>query len=233
MNLSELELAIGYTFKKKSWGEEALTHRSYLNENANWKLPSNERLEFLGDAVLELIVTEELFNRFPDFQEGKMTSVRAALVNYIMLAEISRSFNLEKFILLSRGELKDTGRAREVILANAMESIIGAIHIDGGYDAAKKFVKKFVLSQLEEVLKKGLYMDAKSLLQEKAQAFLRVTPIYRVLDSSGPDHKKIFKVGVYLHDRLAADGSGPSKQDAEVEAAKKALLIPELAKELN
>ncbi len=225
--ISDLEQHIGYTFKNEERLKEALTHRSYLNENASWQLPSNERLEFLGDAVLELIVTEELYNRYPDAQEGQMTSLRSALVNYVMLAEIARTINLGSFILLSRGEAKDTGRARDVILANGMEALIGAIHLDGGYEPARKFVKKFVLTHLDEVFRKGLYIDAKSLLQEKAQAELKVTPSYRVIESSGPDHRKVFKIGVYFHDKLIAEGAGQSKQDGEVEAAKKALEILE------
>ncbi len=219
----ELQKTIGYKFINPARLDEALTHRSYLNENPAWKLPSNERLEFLGDAVLELIVTEELYNRYPEAQEGQMTSLRSALVNYVMLAEVAREVQLGGHILLSKGEAKDTGRARDVILANGMESLIGAIHLDGGYEPAKKFVKKFVLTRLDEVFRKGLHIDAKSLLQEKAQAEFKVTPSYRVLESSGPDHRKIFKVGVYFHDKLIAEGAGQSKQDGEVEAAKKAL----------
>jgi ribonuclease III len=225
MELIKLQKEIGYTFKNEERLKEALTHRSYLNENPAWKLPSNERLEFLGDAVLELIVTEELYNYYPDAQEGQMTSLRSALVNYVMLAEIAGQLNLGKHILLSRGEAKDTGRARDVILANGMESLIGSIHLDGGYEAAKKFVKKFVLTHLDEVFRKGLYIDAKSLLQEKAQADFKVTPSYKVIESSGPDHRKTFKIGVYFHEKLIAEGTGPAKQDGEVEAAKKALEI--------
>jgi len=223
MELAALEKQIAYQFKDKKILEEALTHRSYLNEHPDWNLPSNERLEFLGDAVLELIVTEELYNRFPAFQEGKMTSVRAALVNYVMLADVARSFGLETFLLMSRGELRDTGRAREVIVANAIEALIGAIYMDGGFSGAKKFITKWVLGRLDEVFQKGLYMDAKSVLQEKAQAQRKVTPTYHLLGSSGPDHKRMFRIGVYFSDKLMAEGEGPSKQDAEVEAAKKAL----------
>lgn len=227
MDTKDLETRIGYKFKSGERLKEALTHRSYLNENPAWKLPSNERLEFLGDAVLELIVTEELYNRYPEAQEGQMTSLRSALVNYVMLAEVAREVQLGGHILLSKGEAKDTGRARDVILANGMESLIGAIHLDGGYEPAKKFVKKFVLTRLDEVFRKGLHIDAKSLLQEKAQADFKVTPSYRVIESSGPDHRKIFKIGVYFHDKLIAEGSGQAKQDGEVEAAKKALEVIE------
>jgi len=218
-----LEEKIGYKFRDKNLLKEALTHRSYLNENPAWGLPHNERLEFLGDAALELAVTEELFNRYPEKEEGFLTSVRAALVNYLMLAEIARRINLEDFILLSRGEAKDTGRARDVILANAMEAVIGAIYLDGGYQFARQFINKFVLAHLEEVIQKGLYKDPKSLLQEKAQADFKITPTYKVLAEEGPDHKKVFTVGVYFGEQLMATGTGPSKQDAEIEAAKAAL----------
>lgn len=221
--MTELETQIGYEFKNQGYLSEALTHRSYLNENANWKYANNERLEFLGDAVLELVVTEELFNRYPDKEEGWMTSVRAALVNYVMLAEVSRGIGIEKQILLSRGELKDVGRARDVILANAIEALIGALYLDGGYPAAKMLIKKFVLVHLNEVISKNLFVDAKSQLQELVQAKFKVTPAYRVIEAVGPDHKKVFTIGVYFGDKLIAQGSGQSKQDGEVEAAKKAL----------
>lgn len=223
MDYEKLEKAIFYKFKKDRFLNEAMTHRSYLNENPNWKFRHNERLEFLGDAVLELVTTEILFNQYPDYAEGKLTSLRAALVNYQMLAEVSKDIGLEDFLLLSKGESKDTGRARDVILANAMESLIGAIHLDGGYEEAKKFIVEFIINKLEKVIKEQLYRDAKSVLQEKTQATLKTTPIYKVLGAEGPDHKKTFNVGVYLGDKMIASGQGLSKQDAEVEAAKKAL----------
>lgn len=222
-----LSARIGYTFKNDDLLKEALTHRSYLNEHDDWNVPHNERLEFLGDAVLELVVTEELFNRYPDKEEGWMTSVRAALVNYVMLAGVAREIGIDGSVLLSRGEAKDTGRAREVILANALEALIGAIYQDGGYLPAKKFINSVVTSRLETVIRNALHVDAKSLLQEKVQASLKVTPLYKVLSSEGPDHKKVFTIGVYFGDKLVAQGSGPSKQDGEVEAARAALEILE------
>ena len=225
MDIKHLEETINYTFKNKNLLNEAVTHRSYLNEHPDWKHHNNERLEFLGDAVLELAITEELFNRYPDQQEGWMTSVRASLVNYVMLADVARDITLEKFVLMSRGEAKDTGRARDVILANAIEALIGAIYLDGGYAVAKTFTKNFVVAHLAEIIKKNLFIDAKSQLQELAQANHKLTPTYKVLESMGPDHKKIFKVGVYFGEKLIADGSGQAKQDAEVDAAKKALEI--------
>jgi len=223
--LSNLESTIEYQFKNKALLQEALTHRSYLNENPSWRLPHNERLEFLGDAVLELAVTEELFNRYPNDDEGKLTALRAALVNYQNLAQVGRNLDLEKSILLSRGEAKDTGKAREVILANAVEALIGAIYLDSDYQTVKKIVNKSVLIDLERVIRQGAYRDAKSLLQEKSQSDKKVTPTYKTVEESGPEHHKLFKVGVYLGDELIAIGEGHSKQEAELEAAKRALDI--------
>lgn len=224
MNTAILEKILGYSFRGRDLLQEALTHRSYLNENQTWRLPHNERLEFLGDAVLELTVTEELFHRYPDEDEGKLTALRAALVNYQRLFSIARGIDLGKYLLLSRGEAEDNnGRAREVILANAMEAVIGAVYLDGGYAAAKRLINELVMNHLDEVLRGKLYKDAKSLLQEKAQADARITPVYRVLEERGPEHEKIFRVGVYFGERLMAEGEGASKQEAELEAAKKAL----------
>lgn len=223
MDFANLEKKISVVFKNKDFLKEALTHRSYLNENPKWGVSHNERLEFLGDAVLELASTEGLFNRFPDFPEGDLTSIRAALVNYQMLANVAKEIELDNFILLSRGEAKDTGKAREVILANAFEAILGAIYLDGGYAVAKKFVEKFVMNHLDEVMVNKLYKDPKSLFQEIIQEKMKFTPVYEVLSEKGPDHAKIFTVGVYCGDKLMAQGEGLSKQEAEVEAAKNAL----------
>ncbi len=223
MKQVNLENKIEYKFKNKDLFKEALTHRSYLNENPKFETDHNERMEFLGDAVLELAVTEELYNRFPKEDEGKLTAIRAALVNFQSLAKLGREAAVDKAVLLSRGEAKDTGRAREVITANAFEALIGAIYLDGGYEAARKFVNKFVMGELDYILKNGSYRDAKSLLQEKVQEELKTTPNYRVLSESGPEHKKIFKVGVYFNQKLIAAGEGYSKQEAELDAAHKAL----------
>jgi len=223
-DLSKLEQKLGITFKNKDLLYEALTHRSYLNENPSWKTPHNERLEFLGDAVLELVVTENLFAKFPDYPEGQLTSFRAALVNYQTMALVAKNLNLEDFILLSRGEKKDDGRAREVILANAIEALIGAIYLDAGYGEAKKLIEKSVIEKnLERIISGGLYKDPKSYLQEIVQEKLKLTPTYSVLEEWGPDHKKIFKIGVFFGDKLSAEGEGYSKQEAESEAAKNAL----------
>ncbi len=223
MLTSQLEKRINYSFKNSKILQEALTHRSYLNENPRQGTSHNERLEFLGDAVLELAVTEDLYARFPQYEEGTLTSLRAALVNYQMLASIGRAIELEKFIRLSRGEAKDLGRAREVILANAMESLIGAIYLDSGYPSARAFVFAIVMPNLQEVMDKGLYKDAKSLLQEKVQADFKLTPTYKLIEEKGPDHNKIFNMGVYFGEKLIAQGDGQSKQEAEVVAAKNAL----------
>ena len=223
MQLSQFESVIDYKFNNKKLLKEALTHRSYINEMAGSGASHNERLEFLGDAVLELAVTEELFNRYPNRAEGELTPIRSALVNYQMLSLVARGINMEDFILLSRGEAKDTGRARDVILANAIEAVIGAIHLDGGFSSAKVFINRFVMIQLEDVMRKELFRDAKSFLQEKVQEKFKVTPKYKVIKETGPDHEKIFEVGVYYGEEFIAKGSGASKQDAEVEAAKRAL----------
>lgn len=220
---SMLETKIGHTFKNPDLLKEALTHRSYLNENPSWRYPHNERLEFLGDAVLELAVTEHLYARYPSESEGRLTTLRASLVNYQRLAEVARAIGLLGEVLLSKGEAKDTGRGREVILANACEALVGALYLDSGYEAAKRFVTENVLSRLEEVIKKGLERDPKSVLQETLQEEQKLTPAYAVLRESGPDHKKVFTVGVYAGEKLLAEGQGLSKQDAELDAARRAL----------
>jgi len=223
MSFEALEKTIGITFKNKDLLTESLTHRSYLNEYPRWHLPHNERMEYLGDAVLELLVSEELFKKFPTEPEGQLTVFRAALVNYQILAKVAEGIGIEKFILMSRGERKDTGKAREVILANAMEALIGAIYLDQGFAVIKQFVEKFVMSHLAEVLKTKSYKDAKSELQELVQEKMKTTPTYRVMEESGPAHKRIFKMGVYFGEKFIADGEGQSKQEAELEAAKNAL----------
>ncbi|MBU6500862.1 MAG: ribonuclease III [Patescibacteria group bacterium] len=223
MNPGDLEKNIGVSFNNKDLLTESLTHRSYLNEYPKWPLPHNERLEFLGDAVLELVVSDELFKKFSNYPEGQLTVLRAALVNYQILAKVAEGIGLEKFILLSRGEKKDTGKAREVILANAIEAVIGAIYLDRGIDIVSSFIKKFVMTNLEMVLKTKSYKDSKSELQEIVQEKLKLTPTYSVLEESGPAHKRIFKMGAYFGEKLVADGSGASKQEAELEAAKAAL----------
>src|SRR3989344_4736653 len=189
-DFTPFEKKIGIVFKNKKILEEAFTHRSYLNENPDWSGNQNERLEFLGDAVLELIVTEHLFLNFPDKTEGELTSFRAALVNANMLSEIAQNLELNDYLLLSRGEAKDLGRARQYILANTFEALIGAIYLDQRYGAAEKFIKKSVLTRVEEIISKKLFRDPKSLFQERAQEIVGITPTYEVLKEWGPDHNK-------------------------------------------
>lgn len=220
--ISQLEDKIGFQFKNKDLLLQALTHRSYLNENTKWHLDHNERLEFLGDAVLELIVTEYLYNNYPN-PEGEMTNWRAALVNANILSQITNEFSLNDFILLSRGEAKDTGRARQYILANTIEALIGAIYLDQGYEPSKNFVLRFVLKELPTIIEKRLYRDSKSLFQEEAQERVGITPTYEVLEEWGPDHARNFKIGVFLEKEMAGAGQGPSKQEAQQEAARDAL----------
>jgi len=223
-DISELEKKIKIKFKNLDLLNTAVTHRSYLNENRSYRLDQNERLEFLGDAVLELVVTDHLYNNFSN-PEGELTNWRASLVNKDMLARVSRSIGVEEFLLLSRGEAKDTGRAREYLLANAMEAIIGAVYLDQGYESAKKFILENIVVNLKEVLESKSYLDPKSHFQEVAQDKEGVTPNYRVLSESGPDHNKKFVVGVYIGDEKIAEGEGCSKQEAQRNAAKAGLEV--------
>ena len=222
-DFDEFQKELGIMFRNAALLQEACTHRSYLNENQDWPLPHNERLEFLGDAVLELAITEALFKKYPQKDEGYLTSVRAAMVNYISLAQIAREISLGDYLLLSKGEEKDTGRAREVILANAFEALLGAVYLDQGYEVASRFITERVFSHVDEIVEKQLFKDAKSLFQERAQEKFKTTPAYQVLSQSGPDHKKEFVVGVFVKDKQVAQGKGYSKQEAEVEAARSAL----------
>lgn len=201
----------------------ALTHRSYLNEHQEDGLEHNERLEYLGDAVLELATTHFLFEKFPYEDEGVLTSYRSALVNTVSLLDVAEKLQVNDFLRLSKGEAKDTGRARNFIIANSIEAIIGAIYIDQGYEASQKFIKENFLCKIDEVIEKNLWHDAKSHFQEKAQEFAKITPNYKVLEEIGPDHDKRFKVGVFLNDKLVAEGEGVSKQEAEQLAASNGL----------
>lgn len=222
-DISELENIIGINFKKPKLLQQALVHRSYLNENPNFELDHNERLEFLGDAVLELVVTEYLYNKYPN-PEGELTNWRASLVNANNLAIVGREIGLENFLYLSKGESKDKNtKARGYILANAMEAIIGAIYTDQGYKSSDKFIKQFILSKLPYILEHKLYLDAKTKFQEAAQEKVSITPTYDVLRETGPDHNKSFTVGVYLAGELVAEGQGTSKQEAETAAAEAGL----------
>lgn len=223
-DISKLEKKLGFKFNNQDLLLQSLTHRSYLNENPGFRLDHNERLEFLGDAVLELVVTEYLYNHYPN-PEGELTNWRAALVKAETLAQIADDLEINGFLLLSRGEAKDTGRARHYILANAIEAIIGAMYLDQGYKPVEEFIKKNIIAHLDEILAKGEHRDAKSVFQEEAQERVGITPTYEVIKEWGPDHAKNFLVGVYLNGDLIAEGEGLSKQEAQLEAAKKGLEI--------
>ncbi|MBI5369785.1 ribonuclease III [Candidatus Uhrbacteria bacterium] len=221
--LEDLEQTLGVTFGNKDTLRQALVHRSYLNEHPDFPLGHNERLEFLGDAVLELVVTEHLYLNYEN-PEGELTNWRAALVNADMLSDLCRLLEIEPYLHLSRGESKDSdSKARKYILANAFEAIIGAIYLDKGWDGSKVFIEQRVLSELPRVLKERLYIDPKSRFQEAAQEHVNVTPSYKVLSEEGPDHAKRFEVGVYLGKDLVATGLGTSKHEAQVAAAEAAL----------
>lgn len=225
MDLSVLETKLGLKFKNQDLLKQALTHRSYINENPGFQLGHNERLEFLGDAVLELATTEYLYNNFPKMAEGEMTSLRAALVNSSMTALVASRLQINDFLLLSRGEAKDIGRGRQYILANALEAVIGAIYLDSGYAAARDFVIREIIPELPRIREEKLYRDPKSRFQEEAQDKVGITPTYEVLWEWGPDHDKHFVVGVFLEKELVAKGEGKSKQEAQQKAADEALKI--------
>ncbi|MEK7615322.1 MAG: ribonuclease III [Patescibacteria group bacterium] len=221
--LEDLEQTLGVTFNNKDTLRQALVHRSYLNEHPDFPLGHNERLEFLGDAVLELVVTEHLYDNYEN-PEGELTNWRAALVNAEMLAELCAKLEIEPYLHLSRGEAKDKdSKARKYILANAFEALIGAIYIDGQWEPSKKFIEERVLCELPRILKQRLYIDPKSRFQEAAQEHAGVTPSYKVLSEEGPDHAKQFQVGVYLAKEQIAIGIGMSKHEAQVVAAEAAL----------
>ncbi len=214
---------LGVTFANESFLETALTHRSYVNEHRGEAFEHNERLEFLGDAVLELIATEYLFGRYPEKTEGDLTSYRAALVNTESLATVAQKLFINDFLHLSKGEARDTGRARHYILANALEAIIGALYLDQGYEAAKGFIAQHLFPRISEIVEKRLWQDAKSRFQEKAQGVLSATPSYETVSETGPDHDRHFVVGVYVEKEMIAQGEGKSKQEAEQAAAQNAL----------
>ena len=210
--------ALGVVMRNRELFQESVTHRSYLNEHRGYRFGHNERLEFLGDAVLELVVTDHLYRNYPN-PEGELTSYRAAIVNGEILAEIAGRLGLDSFLLMSRGEAKDTGRARMWLLANAIEAVIGALYLDQGYDAAKVFIERTVISELPHVIEEGLYTDPKSRFQELSQEKTGITPSYRILKEWGPDHDRHFVAGVFLGESLVAEGDGASKQEAQRAAA--------------
>ncbi len=224
-NFQELQKKLGIKFKNKDLLKQAFIHRSYLNENPGFSLGHNERLEYLGDAVLELIVTDYLYKNYPDLAEGEMTSLRAALVNSQMLLQISDRLGFNDYLYLSKGEAKEISRGRQYILANTFEAFIGALYLDQGYKIAEEFILKNLIPELKNVIEKKLWRDSKSLFQEAAQERVGITPTYEVLEASGPDHAKKFKIGVYLEKELVASGDGASKNEAEQQAAENALKI--------
>jgi ribonuclease III len=223
MDFEKFEEQAGVSFRDKALLRQAFTHRSYINENRGTGALHNERLEFLGDAVLELVTTDYLYNKFKEMNEGELTSLRSALVNADTCAAVATNLGSNDFLLLSKGESKDTGRARQYILANTLEAIIGAIYIDQGYEVAKDFILRHITPLTEEIVEKGTWIDSKSLFQEKAQEHESTTPVYKTIRETGPDHDKHFTIGVYLGTKLYGEGEGKSKQDAEQEAARNAL----------
>jgi ribonuclease-3 len=222
-DLKRLEGILQASFSDMSLLSSAVTHRSFLNENRDIGHDHNERLEFLGDAVLELVATDFLFRAYPNRAEGELTAIRAALVNTNMLSEIAQGLGVNDFMRLSRGEAKDTGRARQYILANAFEAIVGAIYLDQGYGAAREFIERELLGRADEIVSKRLWQDPKSRFQEKGQEVVGSTPTYKTLKEEGPDHDRTFTIGVFLRDELIAQGIGRSKQEAEQAAAIKGL----------
>ncbi len=224
-DLKDFQKKVGVSFKDEGLLMQAFIHRSYINENKGSGLSHNERLEFLGDAVLELVITDFLYKKYTEKPEGDLTAYRSALVNADTCAGIAKGLGMEEHLMLSKGESKDKGRARQYILANALEALIGAIYLDQGMAKATEFIEKNFTPLIETIISEGSHVDAKSLFQEKAQEFDGVTPSYKTVKESGPDHDKKFTVGVYVGKELIAQGTGESKQDAEQNAAKEALKV--------
>ncbi len=225
IDFSQFEKKTKIIFNDKKLLEQAFIHRSYINENNGSNLSHNERLEFLGDAVLELIITEYLYAKYPDHNEGDLTAFRSALVNAIIVGEVALSLGMNEYLLLSKGEAKDIGKARGYILANTYEAYVGAVYLDRGYDTAKDFIAKTLFNKIEKIVEKKLWRDPKSLVQEKSQEYLNVTPSYKVLSEVGPDHDKHFTIGIFFGNELIAEGKGKSKQEAEQASAQKALEV--------
>lgn len=218
--IDKLQEKIGFKFNNLELLKQALVHRSYMNEHPGFGVGHNERLEFLGDAVLEIVVTKFLFLNFPNTAEGNLTNWRASLVNSKMLYEVAQDIKLDGHLYLSKGEEKDKNKkARHFILADAIEAIIGAIYLDQGLEPASEFIHKNILIKLDKIIKNQLYLDPKSHFQEKSQELRGTTPHYQVLDETGPDHAKIFVVGLYIGEELISQGKGSSKQEAQIDAA--------------
>jgi len=225
IDFSLFEQKTNIFFNNKKLLEQAFIHRSYINENSGSKLSHNERLEFLGDAVLELIVTDYLYNKYPDQNEGDLTAYRSALVNAVIIGEVAQELQMNEYLLLSKGEAKDIGKARSYILANTYEAYVGAVYLDQGYDKAKEFIARTLFGKIDTIVAKKLWRDSKSLIQEKSQEYLSITPSYKVLHEAGPDHDKHFTVGIFFSEEKIAEGKGHSKQEAEQSAARNALEV--------
>lgn len=225
MTLLEFKQKNNIEFTNTALLEQAFIHRSYINENPRTGLVHNERLEFLGDAVLELIVTKYLYEKYPHQNEGDLTAYRSALVNAVTLGDLASALCFNDMMKLSKGEAKDVHRARSSILADAYEAFVGALYLDQDFDTVKEFVTNTLLIKTDEIIRKGLYKDAKSFVQEKSQELYGITPNYKILSEEGPDHDKLFLVGIYFGDEKIAEGSGKSKQEGETVAARKALEV--------
>ena len=223
-DIVDLETILGVIFTNKELLLSAVTHRSYLNEHRTAMHDHNERLEFLGDAVLELVVTDFLFKKYPEKPEGELTAIRAALVNTVSLSAASDALGVNAYLLMSKGESKDEGRARQYILANVFEAFVGSMYLDQGYDVARDFIARQLFQKTDEIVRKRLWQDAKSRFQELAQEQMSVTPTYQLLGQSGPDHDRVFTIGVFLRSEKIAEGEGRSKQEAEQEAALRAVI---------
>src|SRR3989344_5634209 len=222
-DIKTFEDAVGVSFVDPALLRQAFTHRSYINEHRGETSGHNERLEFLGDAVLELVATHFLYEKYPGKSEGDLTAYRAALVNTVTLSEVATAIGMNDYLLLSRGEAKDNGRARGVLLANAFEAFVGALYLDQGYETARTFITKYLFPKIDEIVKKRLWQDGKSALQEKVQEVEGATPSYSVIKETGPDHAREFTVGMYIKEKLISQGEGKSKQEAEQDAARAAL----------
>lgn len=223
IDFTKFEKDIGIVFEDKKLLEQAFIHRSYINENTGSKLSHNERLEFLGDAVLELAVTNYLYLKYPKCDEGELTAYRSALVNAVIIGEVAGALGMNNYLLLSKGESKDVGKARSYILANTYEAYVGAVYLDRGYATAEDFIARTLFGKIDEIVAKKLWRDAKSLVQEKSQEHVGVTPSYKVVSEAGPDHDKHFTIAIYFGDDRIAEGKGKSKQEAEQSAARNAL----------
>lgn len=223
IDFAKFEKEVGIVFNDKKLLEQAFIHRSYINENTGSRLSHNERLEFLGDAVLELAVTNYLYLKYPNCDEGELTAYRSALVNAVIIGEVAGNLGMNNYLLLSKGESKDTGKARSYILANTYEAYVGAVYLDQGYGVAEEFIARTLFGKIDMIVAKKLWRDAKSLVQEKSQEYVGVTPSYKVVNEAGPDHDKHFTVAIFFGDDRIADGKGKSKQEAEQAAARNAL----------